>query len=56
MLGYTLEDIHGMQKAIDLAKKQLNPNLLTSPKIAVWLDEANNFFDGLWAEGYFDNV
>jgi hypothetical protein len=51
MLGYSVKDIFAMQDAIELAKKQLNPNLLTSAEIAEGLDMANDLLEGLLAEG-----
>ena len=57
MLGYTQEDIGTMQYAIETAKKfylHYPSDLMDKTKIITGLEEANKFFDGLWAEGYFD--
>lgn len=53
MLGYELKDIETMQAAISLAMKNL-PNKVSFNVVRSELARANDFFDGLWAEGYFD--
>lgn len=53
MLGYEEDDIYTMQACISLAKSYLPPNA-SNDKIRQGLDMANEFFDGLWAEGYLD--
>lgn len=49
MLGYTVQDIANMQLAIENASTVTNDTTMN-----YWLDKANDFLDGLWAEGYFD--
>ena len=51
MLGYSNEDINKMQDAITKASFYLPP---AQTSIKESLEEAQSFFDGLWAEGYFD--
>ena len=50
MLGYTLDDINKMQACISLASQF--PNI--PPAIVEGMEMALSFFDGLWAEGYFE--
>ena len=57
MLGYTQNDIDTMQASISLAKKfylSHPSDLMNKQPVLDGLDMANSFFDGLWAEGYFD--
>jgi len=54
MLGYTKTDLDEMSASIEVAIKQLSPYLLSSPKTEAGLNKANDFLQGLWAEGYFD--
>ena len=49
MLGYTAEDIGNMRLAIENASFVTNDTSMN-----YWLDQAVDFFGGLWAEGYFD--
>jgi hypothetical protein len=51
MLGYTLDDLDSMIRAVGLAKKSV-PR--TQIEICAGLDKAQDFLQGLWAEGYFD--
>ena len=52
MLGYTMEDVNKMQECVGLVSKADGmPN-----HIREGLEMVNSFFDGLWAEGYFDNA
>ena len=50
MLGYELDDITKMQDAISLVSD--SPMFPSDVRDA--LEMANSFFDGLWAEGYFE--
>ena len=50
MLGYEQSDIDTMQAAISIASNA--PMFPSDVRDA--LEMANSFFDGLWAEGYFD--
>ncbi len=57
MLGYDLEDITIMQECIETAKQfylKYPSDLMDKTRIVTGLEQANSFFDGLWAEGYFD--
>ena len=49
MLGYTQQDIGNMQLAIENASFVTNDTTMN-----YWLDKANDFLDGLLAEGYLD--
>lgn len=51
MLGYELEDINRMQFYLNIASSYLPPN---QQEVMNGLKEIHSFFDGLWAEGYFD--
>jgi len=51
MLGYTLDDLDEMIGAVVLSKKSV-PS--TQIGIHAGLDKAQEFLQGLWAEGYFD--
>ena len=51
MLGYTIDDLDEMIRAVVLSKKSV-PN--TQIKIHAGLDKAQEFLQGLWVEGYFD--
>jgi hypothetical protein len=51
MLGYTVDDLDEMIRAIALSKKSI-PN--TQTRLLEGLDKAQDFLGGLWAEGYFD--
>jgi len=51
MLGYELDDLDEMIRAVCLSKKSV-PS--TQIKIHAGLDKAEEFLKGLWAEGYFD--
>ena len=53
MLGYTVEDLDSMIRGVVLAKKSI-PS--TQIKIHEGLDKAQEFLQGLWVEGYFDNA
>ena len=50
MLGYEIEDINKMQACISMVSKAAS----LPSHIKEGLEMANSFFDGLWAEGYFD--
>ena len=54
MLGYSSTDIVDMQIAINDAKKQLNPNLLTTPETMRGLDKAWDLLQGLIMEGHIN--
>jgi hypothetical protein len=57
MLGYDLEDIVIMQECIEKAKQlylSYPSDLMDKTRVTTGLEQANSFFDGLWAEGYFD--
>ncbi len=57
MLGYTQDDIDTMQACISIAKKfylSHPSDLMNKKPVLDGLEMANSFFDGLWAEGYFD--
>ena len=57
MLGFDQEDINIMQECIETAKKfylSHPSDLMDKTRITTGLEQANSFFDGLWAEGYFD--
>jgi hypothetical protein len=57
MLGYDQEDISIMQECIETARKfylSYPSDLMDKKRITTGLEQANSFFDGLWAEGYFD--
>ena len=49
MLGYTLSDLYDMSNAVHNAYKYV-----TEPKVLEGLQQAHNFLEGLWTEGYFD--
>jgi hypothetical protein len=51
MLGYTQDDLDEMIRAVALSKKSV-PS--TQIRIHDGLDKAQDFLQGLWAEGYFD--
>jgi hypothetical protein len=51
MLGYSIDDLDEMIRAVVLSKKSV-PN--TQIRIHEGLDKAQQFLEGLWAEGYFD--
>ena len=51
MLGYTVEDLDEMIRSVGLAKKSISNE---ETRINVGLDKAEEFLQGLWAEGYFD--
>jgi len=50
MLGYTIEDINKIQECLSLLSKADG----IPQDLCDGLEMANSFFDGLWAEGYFD--
>jgi hypothetical protein len=57
MLGYDKEDIAIMQECIEKAKQlylSYPSDLMDKTRVTTGLEQANSFFDGLWAEGYFD--
>jgi hypothetical protein len=57
MLGYDKEDIVIMQECIEKAKQlylSYPSDLMDKTRVTTGLEQANSFFDGLWAEGYFD--
>jgi hypothetical protein len=57
MLGYTQDDIVSMQDTIYKAQKfylRYPSDLMPKDKFISELEKVNEFFDGLWAEGYFD--
>lgn len=51
MLGYTKDNLDEMIDATYLALHYLPP---AQTEIAENLSKANDFLQGLWAEGYFD--
>jgi hypothetical protein len=51
MLGYTVDDLDEMIRAVVLSKKSVPSTQL---RIHAGLDKADEFLKGLWAEGYFD--
>ena len=53
MLGYEQNEIDTMQAAIRIAKHYIPANS-SNDEVRRGLEMANSFFDGLWAEGYFD--
>jgi hypothetical protein len=53
MLGYLNSEIDDMREALDQVQLYIPPgNEMLKHNIKL----ASEFFDGLWAEGYFDNV
>ena len=54
MLGYTQRDLADMSYGIHSADLLINAD--ENPAIHNYLVKAGEFLDGLWAEGYFDNV
>jgi hypothetical protein len=54
MLGYTKEDLDNMSMAIHSVITTVDFN--NDPWLHDHLYKATEFLDGLWAEGYFDNV
>jgi hypothetical protein len=52
MLGYTKEDLTDMTYGIESAMLMINAD--EHPGISRYLDNALDFLNGLWAEGYFD--
>ena len=51
MLGYSLQDLNKMIDATYLSLHYLPP---AKTDLAENLAKANDFLQGLWAEGYFD--
>ena len=51
MLGYTVDELDEMIRAVVLSKKSVPSTQL---RIHTGLDKAEEFLKGLWAEGYFD--
>ncbi len=60
MLGYTKSDLDDMTNAIHDAKlfyiSNTTATYVDRELLVNALLKANDFLDGLWAEGYFDNV
>ena len=56
MLGYSKSDMDKMTDAIHDAKLFYLKNNGKDEYMKANLEEAISFFDGLWAEGYFDNA
>ena len=57
MLGYTKEDLDRMSNAIHDAKLfylRTPSDLMDKEPLRKDLEDAVSFFQGLWAEGYFD--
>ena len=52
MLGYSHQELEDMRYGIDCALLLINQD--ENPAIARYLNTANDFLGGLWAEGYFD--
>ena len=52
MLGYTKEDLDTMITSIAVA---LGPHPKLTDEERVNLNKAQDFLEGLWAEGYFDH-
>lgn len=53
MLGYSTKDVEDMQNAIELAPLYI-PDNSSNDEVRRGLEMASSFFEGLWAEGYFD--
>ena len=51
MLGYTIDELDEMIRSVGLAKKSISNE---ETRINDGLDKAQEFLQGLWAEGYFD--
>lgn len=51
MLGYELSDLDEMIRSVGLARKSVDSN---QNRIIEGLEKAEDFLQGLWAEGYFD--
>ena len=49
MLGYEIEDLYKMSNAVHNAYRYV-----TDPEDLKGLEQAHDFLEGLWAEGYFD--
>jgi hypothetical protein len=49
MLGYEINDLNEMCQSIELASRTV-----TKDKVLNGLNKAQDFLQGLWAEGYFD--
>jgi hypothetical protein len=49
MLGYDLQDINHMCQSIELARRTVDKT-----SIIDGLNKAEDFLQGMWAEGYFD--
>ena len=58
MLGYTIDDINKMTNAIHDAKlfyiRNSDSIYIDEDPLVIKLLEAQDFLQGLWAEGYFD--
>ena len=57
MLGYTKEDLDRMSNAVHDAKLfylRTPSDLMDKEPLRKDLEDAVSFFQGLWAEGYFD--
>ena len=58
MLGYNQEDILIMQECIETSR-EFYRRMTKEPyrtRVTTGLEQAYSFFDGLLAEGYFDNA
>ena len=60
MLGYTKEDLDQMSNAVHDAKlfyiRNSDVEQVDKDPLVEGLLKANDFLQGLWAEGYFDHV
>ena len=54
MLGYTLDDLNNMINATHLASVSLRKTDRFPAQMLESLQQANDFLQGLWAEGYFE--
>lgn len=54
MLGYTQRDLADMTYGVASADLLINAD--ENPAIHNYLVKTEEFLNGLWAEGYFDNV
>jgi hypothetical protein len=51
MLGYTMADINEMCQSLELARRTVQKE-----SVLKGLYKAEDFLQGLWAEGYFDHA
>lgn len=55
MLGYLNSEIDDMREALDEVQLYIPPGK-QNDRLRQNIKLATEFFDGLWAEGYFDNM